>query len=138
MHRHSMNSHVHSRPDFPLSLGFFLQVRRREEHENRVLLVTGFGFQSCTPKGGHVHLPCFASVHQNYWHAKPGSNFLPVNVWPASLKHLITGTLDAPVLWSQFHPECHMSMLHFSNLPSKPPPQRPYILQQLPTAPSPQ
>lgn len=88
-----------------MSLGFFLQVRRREEHENRVLLVTGFGFQSCTPMGvGHLHPPCFASVHRNYWHAKPCSNFLPVNAWPASLKHLITGTLDAPVLLVTFPP----------------------------------
>lgn len=115
-----MNSQVHSRPDFPLSLGFFLQVRTREEHENRVLLVTGFGFQSCTPNGGPLHPPCFASEHRSYWHAKPCSNFLPVNAWPASLKHLITGSLDAPSFWSRFHPVCHMSMFHFSNLPSKP------------------
>lgn len=137
MHRHSVNSQVHSRPDFPLSLGFFLQVRRREEHENRVLWVTGFGFWSCTLIGGHLHPPCFASVHRNYWHAKPCNSFLPANAWPASLKHLITGALDAPVLWSRFHPVYHMSRLNSSNLPSKPPPQRPYILRQLPTVPSP-
>lgn len=51
---------------------------------------------------GHLYPLCFASVHWNYWHAKPWGLFLPVNTWYAFLKLLIEATsLEATVLLSE-------------------------------------